>query len=1158
MERRKSLILFIVCLFMGFQLSAQGVDKRFSITFKNESLSSALKKIGKASGVRVEFAYEDVNPYKVTANLKEVTAQQAVRTVIEGKPLNYSVNGRFIVVSKVTKIISSQKKNQQSKRKSNITGQVLDTDGEPLIGVTVRIKGSNEGALTDSNGNFSIPTEDSETTLLFTYIGKKSMEQSIRAGHKVSITLEDAISSLNDVVVTGYQTISKERATGSASIIKKDKLEKIQADNLSDKIECIVPGMTSYNGNVNIRGISSFSISSTPLLVLDGQPVTGLSLNEINPNDIESVTVLKDAAATSLYGVRASNGVIVLTTRKGVSKNTNINLSAGFYINPLPSLKYQHYASTSDIIDYEVDYLTHNPTYMEDPLAYFANLNSKDVPQYTTQIDDLYFQLASGKITKDQLDSNINALRSRDYRREYRDALQQMKLTQDYGVTISKAGDKSNLFISGRYLNEGSYDKGDKSDNFTFYLKNEFNLTKWLDLTVGANLSIGNSKYCQAPYQGSTTAMPYDTLYNQDGSLSYFYPYNYYNSQIVNNTEGLNFMGYNAVEESNKNMLKTNDVYWKLFTHANIQLLKDLKLGLKFQYENRNRNSEQYDEADSYYMRYMINEFASDDSYGGFDYNIPQGGRLADSHSRWSYLNFRAQFDYSKIINEKHDITMLLGGEIREDKSRWTSGERYGYDDNRLTYSQVDWNTLSQLGVVGQLNNTANTKAEMLSVTDVHHRYVSAYFNAGYSYDSRYALNASVRIEQADLFGTDPKYRYRPLWSVGASWNLSNEAFMKDLTSSINLLKLRMTYGITGNVDQSTSPYLLGAYLTSMYSGANLTDIITPPNKLLRWEKTSTFNLGVDFALLNKLNGSIDFYNRYSSDLLANKSLDPSSGFEQARVNNGAMRNIGLELSLSYEWLNNKDWSVTTGFTATYNHNKIKEIGFVPTDAIDMMRYPTSYYLKGDTYNSLYAYRYAGLTEEGNPSVYDADGNVASLVPVRDIKALVCVGQLLPKWNGGFDLNVRWKNATLYSKIVYYAGHSLRTDATPLYSGVGNGAVNEDIVNRWSSTNTATDIPSMTVYGLQSEREYHWKYADYNTASATFIKVRNIGLSYSLPKNLLTNIGIKSANVHFQVNNPVYWAKNKRDIDPEAFSANSGTRTTALATSYIFGININF
>lgn len=1129
-----------------------GHPEKITITVTKKPLENVLEKLSKQYDYQFFYNASLLKGVNVSASLQEAGIKNVMKVLLTGTGLQYSIKGRTIVITAIPKKAISQ---------TPLHGRVTDSDGNVLPGVAIFTQDKSQGSVTDIDGRFTFSKPLAYGTVLnFSSVGMKPHDVVYSGEQLLQVVMVEDVKQLDAVIVTGFQTISRERSTGAATIVKSDYLDKIQGMNLGSKLEGSTPGLTTYNGKTSIRGTSSFAINSTPLLVLDGQPVTGVSLNELNPDDIETITVLKDAAATSLYGVRASNGVIVVSTKRGTSKKPNINVSANFYLNPLPSLDYQHYASTSDVIDYEQSYLLNNPTYQNNPLDYFESLNQFPAPKYMTSIDRLYYRLAKGEITEKQLNSTLDVLRKNDYRKAYREALQQMNFTQDYNVSISKGGDKSSLFFSARYENQTTYNKHDQWDRYTFYLKNELDLTKWFKLTLGANVSVTGSEYSQAEFQSGTDAMPYETLYNEDGSYAYTYLHNYYNAQKINETEGLEFMGYNAVEEATKNMQKNNDMYWKLFTHADFKIFKGLDLGVKFQYENRTSDTEQYDEADSYKMRYMINQFASVNPEGGFTYNIPQGGRLTNANTRWSYLNLRAQLNYQTMIAEKHDITALLGGEIREDKYRRKNGERYGYDDLKLTYQQVDWLKLQQNGVLGQISGNAARKSEEAAVSDTHHRYVSAYFNAGYTYDTRYALNASVRIEQADLFGTDPKYRYRPLWSAGASWNISNEEFMKGM-EWLDMLKLRVTYGITGNVDQSSSPYLLGTYLTSMYSGANLTDIQSPPNKMLRWEKTSTVNIGLDFAFFHRLNGSIDFYNRYSSDLLARKSLDPSTGFESAKFNNGAMRNRGIELNLSYDWLKSRDWSLNTGFTAAFNSNKIKEVGYLPTDAVTMMRYPGSNYLKGDTYNSVYAYRYAGLTAEGNPSVYNADGEVISLEGVRDINALICVGQFDPKWNGALDISLRWKELSFFTKIVYYTGHTLRTDATPLYNGIDTdkkGNMHEDIARRWTPEHTDTDIPSMNIYGMQGERENHWKYADYNTASASFIKVRNIGLSYNLPKQWINKAGFKAISLHAQVNNPCYWAANKRDIDPEAFNANSGTRNSEQATSYILGININF
>lgn len=1150
-------VAFILSCAAPLAYAQTNQPEKITITVTKKPLENVLEKLSKQYNYQFFYNTALLKGVSVSASLQDADINNVMKKLLEGTGLQYSIKERTIVITAIPK---------KAVTKTLLNGRVTDSDGNVLPGVAIFTQDKSQGNVTDIDGRFyfSKPLKYG-TVLNFTSVGMKPHNVVYSGEELLQVVMVEDVKQLDAVIVTGFQTISRERSTGAATIVKSDYLDKIQGMNLESKLEGSTPGLTTYNGKTSIRGTSSFAINSTPLLVLDGQPVTGISLNELNPDDIETITVLKDAAATSLYGVRASNGVIVVTTKRGTSKKPNINISANFYLNPLPSLDYQHYASTSDVIDYEQSYLLNNPTYQSNPLNYFETQNEIRSPQYLTTVDRLYYRMAKGEITEGQLNSSLDILRKNDYRKAYREALKKMNFTQDYNVSISKGGDKSSLFFSARYENQTTYNKHDRWDRYTFYLKNELDLTKWFKLTLGANVAITGSEYSQADHLHEqpleeNSAMPYDTLYNEDGSYAYTYPHNYYNAQKINATEGLQFMGYNAVEEASKNMQKNKDMYWKLFTHADFKIVKGLDFGVKFQYENRASDSEEYDEADSYMMRYMINQFASVNPDGGFIYNIPQGGRLKNSDGRWSYLNLRGQFNYQTVIAEKHDITALLGGEIREDKYRSHMGERYGYDGQKLTYQQVDWATLEKDGVLGQMNSNAAKKSESLIVSDTHHRYVSAYFNAGYTYDTRYALNASIRIEQADLFGTDPKYRYRPLWSVGASWNLSNEQFMKGI-EWLDMLKLRATYGITGNVDQSSSPYLLGSYMTSMYSGANLTDIQSPPNKLLRWEKTATVNIGLDFAFFHRLNGSIDFYNRYSSDLLAQKSLDPSTGFEKAKFNNGAMRNRGIELNLSYDWLKSRDWSLNTIFTAAYNSNKIKEVGYVPTDAVTMMQYPTSNYLKGDTYNSVYAYRYAGLTDKGNPSVYNAEGEIISVEGVRDINALRCIGQFDPKWNGALDISIRWKELSFFTKIVYYTGHTLRTDATPLYNGIDNrkkGNMHEDVAKRWTPENTNTNIPSMNIYGMQGEREYHWKYADYNTASASFIKVRNIGLSYTLPQQWITKAGFKVISLRAQVNNPCYWAANKQDIDPEAFNASSGTRNSEQATSYIFGININF
>ena len=1162
----KVLLTNVMLLFCFFTCIAAGLSQNrvANLSLDNVALSTALKHLGKAGDCKFVFNYDDLSHYKVSASIQDKNVQECLDILLKDKPLKYEFHDEFIVIS----YREQAKAQPQVKDLTVVKGVVKDQNGELLPGVTVLVKGMSYGTATDVNGAFEmpLPLSGNSVTLVFSFIGMKTQEVKVENAKPLSITMEPEATMLNEVVATGYQTISRERSAGSAVILNTEKLDKIKAPNLTTKLEGMTPGLSTYGGEMKIRGTSSFAVSSSPLVVVDGQ-VVNQSLESLNPDDIESLTVLKDASATSLYGVRATNGVIVVTTKRAGADKVKFNISAGFYVNPLPDMGYLHYASTSDIIDFEQEYLLTDPVYMDDPLNYFALKNQLSTLKTYTRLERLYYEMAQGNMSQDQVDKEIAQMRKNDYRRAYQKALQQTSVTQDYNLSILKGGDRSNLFFSMRYENYGKYDKNASADRISLFLKNELDLTKWFKFAYGANANFSRNKSSQAEI-GDLGAMPYERLTDDEGMPVYIYDsfkdgmpngYNYYRAQQINETEGLKFMGFNALEEADKNMLKEKTMYLKLFAHADFKILKGLDLGVKFQYEKTNYDNEQYDEEDSYKMRKMINQFASNDGRGGFVYNIPEGGHMAEKHDRYDNLNFRAQLNYHTTIDEKHDIVALAGGEIRQDGYRSTRGERYGYDSRKLTYTQVDWLTLNQTGVVGQLYGNPQKSGEVLGMQDVMHRYVSAYANFGYTYSSRYTFNGSVRVEQADLFGTDPKYRYRPLWSVGASWNASNEDFLKEV-NWLNVLKVRLTYGITGSVDQSSSPYLIGTYNQSNNTNSSITDIRTPPNKMLRWEKTSTVNAGIDFTIFNRLSGTMDFYNRYSSDLLAYKTLDPSLGFGTARVNNGAMQNRGVEFSLSYDWLESKDWSLNTILTASFNSNEIKKVGYIPSNAIDMLGSPYGNYLKGDVYGTVYAYRYAGLTETGDPSVYDENGDVKSNEPVRNIDALVRAGQLTPKWNGGLNISLRWKTLELFTRMVYYTGHSLRNDVTPLYSIYGDidGGMHKDMVNRWTTDNRNTDVPVMGLHGLDQSRGQHWKYADTHVLSASFIKMRNIGLSYALPRHIVQKMGMDNVSLRAQVNNPFYWAANGEGIDPEAFNANYGSRNQEQVTSYVFGLNINF
>lgn len=1141
-------IAFILSCTAPLAFAQTGQPEKITITVNKKPLENVLEKLSKQYNYQFFYNTSLLKGVSVSASLQEAGINETMKKLLAGTGLQFSIKGKTIVITAIPK---------EAITKTLLNGRVTDNDGNVLPGVAILTHDKSQGTVTDIDGRFSFPKPLAYGTVLnFSSVGMKPHDVVYSGEQLLQVVMVEDVKQLDAVIVTGFQTISRERATGAAVIINKDKIDKIQSTNLMSKIEGLSAGLSTYGGDMSIRGTSSFAVGPTPLVVMDGQ-VVNQGLSGINPEDIENITVLKDAASTSLYGVRASNGVIVITTKKPKDKKTVINASANFYFEPNPSLDYQHYASTSDIVDYEVNYLLTDSYYSNNPMDYFDKKNDQTSLQKYTQIERIYYEMAKGNMTLAQVEGAVEKLRQYDYRKEYQDKLAKLAFTQDYNVSLAKAGDKSDMFTSIRFQNFGSNSKNTlKSNKLSFYLKNSLDFTKWFKLTYGTNIDYQNGEQGGGD-KGSLAFMPYERISDDDGNPVYQYLYNPIILENVNNAEGLKPLNYNVMEEYRNNVHSTHNLYLRLFTQADLKLAKGLDLGLKFQYEDNYYNSEIYNEEDSYYMRELIDKFASSDDKGGFTYYIPVGGHLREQHVRSTYYNIRGQLNYNTTFAEKHAFTALVGGEIRQDKHRTTNGERYGYDEQKLTNKYVNWPALQE-GVIGQLAPTlTNTLGENVNVYETLHRYLSAYANVGYTYDNRYSFNGSMRIEQADLFGTDPKYRYRPLWSVGISWNANNEQFMKPFTW-LDMLKLRMTYGITGNVDQNTSPYLIGEYFMNPMTNTGVTRITTPPNPMLRWEKTSTFNFGIDFALFKRLNGSFDVYRRYSSDLLANKTLDATVGWEHAVFNNGAMKNIGTEISLSYDWLKTRDWALNTSLTASYNKNIIEDIGYIPTSAASMIKSPKSNYMIGDTYGTVYAFRYAGLTSEGDPSIYDEKGEIKSDINVDNIEAVVKMGQLTPKWQGAFNINLRWKSVEMFAKIVYYTGHSLRKDVTPIYQEA-TANMNADFVNRWTPDNTDTDIPRMGLHNTNDQyRSAHWKYADKQVVSASFIKMRNIGLSYTLPRSLTHSWGFNSISVRAQVDNPFYWAANHNDIDPEAFNANEGTRKQEQVTSYVVGLNINF
>ncbi|MCM1297890.1 MAG: TonB-dependent receptor, partial [Muribaculaceae bacterium] len=473
------------------------------------------------------------------------------------------------------------------------------------------------------------------------------------------------------------------------------------------------------------------------------------------------------------------------------------------------------------------------------------------------------------------------------------------------------------------------------------------------------------------------------------------------------------------------------------------------------------------------------------------------------------------------------------------------------------------------VGVMGT-NYTAYGAPIGFSTNEVLHRYYSCYFTGNYVFDSRYSVSGSYRVDKADMFGTDPKFRGKPLWSVGGSWNAHNEEFLRPYTW-ISALKLRASYGLTGNIDNSVSSYLTGRINTNKYG--NLEGYLrTPPNDQLRWEKTETWNAGIDFAFFGyRLAGTLDFYRKNGSDILTDAELDPTTGWTTQKINSAKMTNTGIELQLDGQIIQARrrsDIGISLGLNIGYNKNKVTDLRRYPASASEFLNMT---YHKGYPLNSLFSINYAGLVknEDGAMFVgwYDKNGNVQTTSTSSStftMDDLIFSGSTTPKFSGSLIPEIKWNGFSLSAMMSFYGGHYMRTDNTvwnAYYAGTagykatfGNGAISRDMLRYFEGDEVPANGYMETMNGSNVStgrlRNTAIEHADY-------MKLRNIVLTYNFDKKLCKKIGLNDLRLRVQMNNVATWTRNSLGIDPEAYNLSQGSPATKTPRSYTMSLFFN-
>lgn len=555
--------------------------------------------------------------------------------------------------------------------------------------------------------------------------------------------------------------------------------------------------------------------------------------------------------------------------------------------------------------------------------------------------------------------------------------------------------------------------------------------------------------------------------------------------------------------------------------------------------------------------------------------HVPFGGQIYENRSDWSAYTARAQVNFDKEIAPKHRTTSVAGFEQRSVASTSTSTHRMGYDDNNLRFVPVNAVDLALVKGTESLNGDFNyDETQYNGFSAPEDRYISVYANVGHTYDGKYNITGSARIDESNLFGTNPKYRHLPLWSVGASWHIMKESFMKNL-KWVNNLTVRATYGLNGNVAKTVGPYLQASTVYNPEARALATRITAPPNKSLRWESTAVTNLGLDFSVLNdRISGTLDFYARKTTDLLGERELDPTDAFQTALINYGSLYNKGIELGLNTVNVKAGSFTWSSRLNISYNKNRMTEIstryptvaGYTEGGGIEKIGYPMS---------SLFNFRWAGLDPtNGTVLVYDKDGNVVKnydsqggyVANMNDIEGLVYAGTLRPTYTVGMQHNFSYKKLVLNVSLIANGGNVFR-DAVPEVLSRSNFSQNIDrrAMNFWRKPGDEKIPGTLPAPDLNNTGNAYfltlWTAADINTLKADYIKIRSISMSYDFAELLFKEKanGINTG-LFFQVQNPYKWFRNDKGLDPEAYSqaSISSQRTLPVTPVYTLGVNVNF
>jgi TonB-linked SusC/RagA family outer membrane protein len=1148
-------------------------SQNVTLNVSHAPLKKVFNAIKKQTGYSFFYNYDLLKgAHEVTLDLKNVPLTDALKRCFEDQPLGYYIQNKTVFVAEKLHFTAiGAEPVEADTAKLDVRGTVYDEKNLPLEGATVMVQGSSRGTTTNLHGEFILKNVPRGAIILVTHIGLLTEAIKSLGNERLTVHMRTSSEKMGDAEVTyntGYQNVAKERSTGSFVQISGEELNRQVGPNALQKLATITSGFL-YSPNkslAEIRGLSTINAISDPLVVVDNFPFEGNGqqsaiagiMAEINPNDIASITVLKDAAAASIWGVKAANGVIVITTKKGsFTRRPSVSVSSNVTVGARPDLGYVKSMSSSDEIAFEQLQFSkgaYNAYDDADPsFNYYPTL---------PQVAELLLAVRRGAITQAQADAQINVYEHHDVKDDIRKYILQKTVAQQHIASMSGGSGTYTYYTSIGYDQTTGSSKGDANNRYTLTFNNTYRPVQNLELTGSFNYTQDKTWNNSVPYNSflplGNNVTPYTMLADAKGNPLAI-PYGYRSALVdTAKTPGLLDWHYRPLDEQKFKDNVLNEYHMRLSGSAKYTIIKGLSAAVNYQYE-RLMTTNYNNQSDSLYsVRTVINNYTlRNPPPGTLPNQVPVGNIYSYNNGNQTIWAIRGTLNFNRVFGD-HEIDAIAGTERRQNSSTGNSGTLYGYDPVNGTSKPVN--------AAAQLLNYFGSNQSIGNVNGVSgnlQRFGSFFGNAAYTYKGRYTVSASGREDQSNFFGVKANQRLQPLWSTGAAWDISKENFYK--VSWLPYLKMRATYGFNGNTPQSplggagttafaTANYNIGTIVSSTLPYATIN---SPNNPQLGFEKVEVINLAVEAASKNRrIGGSFEYYFKKGTNLIGPVVLDPTSGWLQFNTNNANIAGRGFDLMLNTRNIEGRDFKWHTDLNLSYNTDKVTKYK-LPITAITTYFVDNAVVLNRSVYK-IFAFRSAGLDPvTGDPRIF-INGKASPYTALNTAKAsdLKYFGPDLPRYYGSLMNTFIYKRWSLSANVFFKLDWYFRRSSivySGLYSGWGGSA---DYAKRWQNPGDEahTIVPSLPT-GANTNRDLAYQNSDVLVSRGDYIRLQDLRLNYDLTKATAHKWPFQSTQVFLYMNNVgILWRANKYGLDPDNATLGNIPAPRTLSA----GLNVNF